>query len=343
MKKTGLYRWTGWILCLVLLFAIDFSDLYAQRDTVILKSSSQTPDTTVIIGEFEVDSSEIKVDSTELTQSEDDEPMESEPQEVLSEVKEMISFGGIFMILVVLGFTYLLNRLVNFILDSLSEKSSKYRLEIKRLIPVFRILLWILALYVIIEGIVNPSVETIITVLASVGIAVGFASQDILKNIFGGLMIILDRPFQAGDKIGVGDFYGEVIQIGLRSSRIVTSDDSIVTIPNGELMNKSVSNSNSSALNCQVVAEFYLPADTDVKTVKRIAYKAAISSRYIFLEKPIALRVYNEIYEQEYVMKVRLKAYVLDIRYEFPFKSDMSELVLEELQKRKLLPNSMDD
>ncbi|HKL17755.1 MAG TPA: mechanosensitive ion channel domain-containing protein, partial [Halalkalibaculum sp.] len=138
--------------------------------------------------------------------------------------------------------------------------------------------------------------------------------------------------------IEVGNYYGEVLQIGLRSCRIVTPDDSIVTIPNGELMSKSVSNANSSALDCQVVAEIYLPADIDVELVKRIAYKAAISSRYAYLQKPVRVIAKNEIYEKNYVIKLRVKAYVLDIRYEFPFQSDMTELILAELNKRKLIP-----
>jgi len=66
-----------------------------------------------------------------------------------------------------------------------------------------------------------------------------------------------DRPFHVGDKIEVGKYYGEVIEIGLRSTRIVTGDDSVVAVPNGEMMNHSISNSNSGESNCQVVAEFF--------------------------------------------------------------------------------------
>jgi small-conductance mechanosensitive channel len=129
-----------------------------------------------------------------------------------------------------------------------------------------------------------------------------------------------------------------VLAIGLRSSRVVTPDDSIVSIPNSELMNKAVSNANSGALDCQVVAEIYLPMDVDVDTVKRIAYRAAVSSRYVYLQKPISVNGVNEVHEDNYVFKLRVKAYVLDIRYEFPFKSDMTELILSELKKRDLLP-----
>lgn len=256
-------------------------------------------------------------------------------------LKDLISFDVIFMTLLTLVLAYFVNKLTVQILDNLSEKASKYRLMIKRLVPVSRVLIWSFALYIVIAGILDPPFETIITVLASIGIAVGFASQDILKNVFGGFTIILDRPFQVGDKIEVGDYYGEVLQIGLRSCRIVTPDDSVVTIPNGELMNKAVSNANSGALDCQVVTEIYLPADIDVELVKRIAYKAAISSRYVYLQKPVVVIAKNEIYEKNFVIKLRVKAYVLDIRYEFPFQSNMTELILTELNRRNLIPGHL--
>ena len=52
---------------------------------------------------------------------------------------------------------------------------------------------------------------------------------------------------------------GEVTAIGLRSVRLVTPDDSLVSVPNSDIVNQAVSNSNSGEFNCQVVAELYLP------------------------------------------------------------------------------------
>jgi small-conductance mechanosensitive channel len=176
-----------------------------------------------------------------------------------------------------------------------------------------------------------------VALTASAGIAVGFASQDILKNIFGGIMILFDRPFQVGDKIELGKYYGEVIHIGLRTVRIVTPDDSQVSIPNSEIVNQSVSNANSGENNCQVVAEFYLPPDIDLVKAKKIAYRAAAVSRYVYLNKPIAIVIKNEIHEGRSLLKMRLKAYVLDIRYEFPFSTEMTEIVMGEFLKQKLV------
>ncbi|MFO7846020.1 MAG: mechanosensitive ion channel, partial [Balneolaceae bacterium] len=126
--------------------------------------------------------------------------------------------------------------------------------------------------------------------------------------------------------------------IGLRSSRVVTPDDSVVSIPNGELMNKAVSNSNSSALDCQVVAEIYLPVTVDVAKVKEIAFKAVYSSSFTYLNKPVVVIVLNELHNVRFVMKLRVKAYVVDIRYEFLFKSDMTEMILQECIRQGYIP-----
>ncbi|NGP88185.1 mechanosensitive ion channel family protein [Fodinibius halophilus] len=317
------------LLSLFLLLLGTFGSVSAKN----IASFQQQQDTVTIVGPIQVDTAGTSKATDDTTASVPDDA-----ESTLKEFKNLISFGSILGIIILLIITYFANKLVVIILDNLSERFTNYRLGIKRTVPVFRLFIWVFALYVIIAGVINPPVGTVLTVLASVGIAVGFAAQDILKNIFGGFMIILDRPFQVGDKIEVGNYYGEVLAIGLRSSRVVTPDDSIVSIPNGELMNKAVSNANAGALDCMVVAEIFLPMDVDVEAVKRIAYKAVVSSRYVYLQKPVSVIMLNEVHEENFIVKLRVKAYVLDIRYEFPFKSDMTELILRELKERNLIP-----
>ena len=150
-------------------------------------------------------------------------------------------------------------------------------------------------------------------------------------------MILFDRPFQVGDKIEVGSFYGEVTEIGLRSTRIVTADDSLVAIPNSTIMNGSVSNANSGEANCQVVAEIYLPLSIDTVRVREIATQAAQVSRFVYLNKPIAVLFFNEVKERRSYLKMRLKAYVMDIRSEFAFKSEMTEIVISTLLQEGLM------
>ncbi len=248
-----------------------------------------------------------------------------------------ISVYKIFWSIIIFAVGFFIIRFLTQLVELLGERSTNYRIMIKGFVPVVRIVGWIIVIFVIVAGVIQPQIATVLALTASVGVAVGFASQDILKNIFGGVVILLDAPFKVGDKIEIGSHYGEVVEIGLRSTRIVTPDDSLVSIPNGELMNQSVSNSNAGELNCQVVAEIYLPLDIDTERVRRIALEAAQTSRYIFLNKPITVLFFNEVKERRAYYKMRLKAYVMDIRYEFIFKSELTEIVIRELLHEQII------
>ncbi|WP_435414271.1 mechanosensitive ion channel family protein [Polaribacter aestuariivivens] len=250
---------------------------------------------------------------------------------------EFFSAGKIIWAIIFIIIGYLLIKFTVKLLERYAEKFTNQRITIKGIIPVVKIFGWIFIIVLIIVGVFQPPAATLIAVSASLGIAVGFASQDIIKNIFGGIIILLDRPFTVGDKIEVGSHYGEVVEIGLRSIRIVTADDSLVSIPNGELMNESVSNSNTGEANCQVVAEIYLPITVDTKRVRQLANESAQTSKYIYLNKPIYVLFFNEVKEGRSYLKMRLKAYVVDIRYEFAFKSDMTEIVMKELLQQNII------
>ena len=66
--------------------------------------------------------------------------------------------------------------------------------------------------------------------------------------------------------------YGEVVDINLLKVRIQTPDDSLVTIPCKTVLEDAVADANSGELNCQVVTEMYLPGNSNVPEIKRIAY-----------------------------------------------------------------------
>lgn len=291
-----------------------------QKDTIYLEKAPAIDSLAQALDSTAKASSEKGVDSTDL-----------------KSIGKIISFGKIFWSIVFLIISYFIIRFLVFILETFAEKSTKYRFLLKGISPFIKILGWILAFFIVIQGIFKPPTETIYAVMASVGIAVGFAAQDIIKNIFGGIMILLDRPFQVGDKVQIGDHYGEIKEIGLRSTRLVTKDDSMISVPNAEVVNTSVSNSNSGESNCQVVAEIYLPIDVDTNKARQLALEAARVSRYVYLNKPITVLFVNEVKDRRSFLKMRLKAYVSDIRYEFSFQSDMTEIVMSEMLKANMI------
>lgn len=264
-------------------------------------------------------------------------PKDAEPEAVPIDFFVIFSLSKILWTLLFFVITYIFITLFTKLLEFFAEKSARARIPIKGFIPILRIALWTLFIIAIMKIVYDPPKEMLLTTLASVAIAVGFATQDLLKNIFGGIMLLFDRPFKVGDKIRVGENYGEVINIGLRATRIVTSYDSMVVVPNMELMNTSVSNSNFGELYCQVVAKVILPIDAPMDKIRKIAIEAAQVSRYIYLNKPIEVLFANKIYQNKSFLDMELKAYVMDIRYEFEFKSDMTEMVIKEILAQSIV------
>ena len=107
-------------------------------------------------------------------------------------------------------------------------------------------------LYVIlvisIIGILGVPMASVITVLASAGVAVGMSLQGSLSNLAGGIMLMIFKPFKAGDYVITAGAEGFVKDITLFYTILTTIDNKTVTIPNGSLMNANVTNCSSEEL-----------------------------------------------------------------------------------------------
>lgn len=319
---------------ILVFFLSGISALQAQDSTATL-----APDSAVVVADTVSTRNTATADTTKALDRVKETLTEVTDNKSLNppDVGDFFSFQKIFWALVFLVIGYFAIRFVSRSIEIWSEKSPERRIKGKAIVPVIKIAGWFVVVYFIIQGIFDPPVETLIAFGASIGVAVGFAAQDILKNIFGGFVILIDRPFKVGDKIEVANVYGEVLDMSLRSTRILTADDSMVSLPNGDLMNQPISNSNVGETNCQVVAEIFLPITIDTEEVRKIATEAARVSKYVYLAKPVFVLFFNELHHNKLVYKMRLKAYVMDTRYEFAFKSEMNEIVIKELLKAGII------
>lgn len=95
---------------------------------------------------------------------------------------------------------------------------------------------------VVVLGILGVSPATLLAAVGAVGIAFGLAVQDILKNFFSGIYLLLERPFRVGDVIKVKDQQGTVIQVGVRTTTLLTAENVQVMVPNAVVFAEVVSN-----------------------------------------------------------------------------------------------------
>ncbi|HXJ93436.1 MAG TPA: mechanosensitive ion channel domain-containing protein [Terriglobia bacterium] len=149
-------------------------------------------------------------------------------------------------LLIILGVTWLAMRVVGIVsgltLARLKRMQSSERIALAGLLGrLGQIAAFAIGVLVVLYT-VGVNLTAALTGLGIGGLAVAFAAQKTLENLFGGIMIISDRPVRIGDACKVGDVSGNVVDIGLRSTRIRTPDRTIMTIPNGQLATMNVEN-----------------------------------------------------------------------------------------------------
>ncbi len=215
-------------------------------------------------------------------------------------------------------FIYVVDKSAN----KLAEKAPRARFFFKGLAPTIRFgIYFILGLALI--SIVAPTAEARVTLLASSGLAIGLGAQDLIKDLIAGLVILIDRPFQLGDRVKIHDAYGEIDSIGMRSTKLTTSDDTRVTIANSLAIAGLAWNSNGGVPDCQVATEMFLPIGVDPDEALRIGYEAAYSSPYLLKSKPVVVLISDQFDKMPYC-KLKIKAYVFDHRFEPRLMSDVS-------------------
>lgn len=114
-----------------------------------------------------------------------------------------------------------------------------------QIIPVFRSGLRVFVIVVGGAMVIQELGYSITSLIAGLGIggaAIALASKDTLSNLFGSLVIFVDRPFHVGDWIQVGDVEGTVEEVGLRVTRVRTFANSLITLPNSMLTTRVINN-----------------------------------------------------------------------------------------------------
>jgi small-conductance mechanosensitive channel len=255
----------------------------------------------------------------------------------LNNILSDLSSNKIILVILIIAAIFILSRIIKKLLNKASERYINRRILIKNFIPLINISITIGGLLFILFGVLSLSATAMTALWLSAGVALGFASQTLIGNIFGGLIIIFTRPFTIGDKITVKEYYGEVVDINLLKVKIQTPDDSLVTIPCKTVLEDAVADANSGELNCQVVIEMFLPGNIDILETKRIAYEAVYSSPYSYLQKPVVI-LFHDVYKETALLKLKIKAYVFDHRYEFIFSSDICERIKHYFAQHNSIP-----
>ncbi len=245
---------------------------------------------------------------------------ESEAQRAVNVLRDLDETSFLYIAVIVAG-AWLLAILVQRGLPWLAHRVRiSRRLSILQWVPVLRLLIMVVAIGLVISIVLNPSLPNVVAILGAAALAIGFAFKDYVNGLIAGLVAIFERPYRPGDWVKIDEAYGEVVSVGLRALRLVTPDDTVVTIPHSKIWNTNIYNSNNGERNLLCVIHFHLHPLHDAARVRQRLYDVALTSPYLQLERPIVIIVAERPWDTHY----QVKAYPIDARQQFQFMSDIT-------------------
>lgn len=173
-----------------------------------------------------------------------------------------------YLILIILDITWIFGRLFSGLFqyywgEKANGHTNKMMPVVKRMVLV---VVWIVGIVVALSN-VGVNISALLGTLGIGGIAFALAAQDTVKNVFGAFTIFTDKPFSIGDTINVNGIEGTVVDVGVRSTKILGYDRRITTVPNYKIADASVINISSEPMR-RITVKLGLTYDTTPEKMK---------------------------------------------------------------------------
>jgi MscS family membrane protein len=151
------------------------------------------------------------------------------------------------IVVMIISFIWLLLRIIDFIAIVLEQKANVSESQSNNQLIVFfkdffKAILVIVGILMILKFGFNFKVSSLITGLSLAGAAIALATRESIENLIASFIIFFDRPFSTGDQIKVQNITGTVEKIGLRSTRLRTTQKTFVTVPNKQMVDTITDN-----------------------------------------------------------------------------------------------------
>lgn len=173
-----------------------------------------------------------------------------------------------YSILIVLDITWFFGRLFSSLLQVYLGKQSNG--QANKMMPIIKrtilVIVWLIGIVMALSN-VGVNISALLGTLGIGGIAFALAAQDTVKNVFGAFTILTDKPFSIGDTIRVDSYEGTVVDVGVRSTKIMNYDKRIITFPNYKITDTSIVNISSEPMR-RVVLNLGLTYDTTSEKMK---------------------------------------------------------------------------
>ncbi len=256
----------------------------------------------------------------------------------LEEILALLDFGNFVVTLTIVGLTWACAQGLGLVTIRLANALPARRLAVEQLSALLRFGLYVGGIALALRAMFSFSDDVLKLMGGTIVVTTGLVLKDQASSILAGVLILIEKPFQVGDRVNFGGHYGEVTSIGLRAVRLVTLDDNEVTVPNSKFLSEAVASGNSGALHMLVQQDFYIGLDQDVSRAKAIVAECLTTSRYFLPDEPSAVLICQVRLGDTVAARLRAKAYVVELRYEKLFESDVAERVMKAFHDEQIAP-----
>ena len=208
-------------------------------------------------------------------------------------------FNTIYLALFSYMFYRILTNYINYSSDKIFSDYPNMRKEmVDFLLRILKILIFIfLLLFLLVQ--LNFDIKAIIASLGIGGIAVALAAKDTLSNFFGSLNIITDNSFSQGDWIEAGNVEGTVVDIRMRTTRIRTFANAMITVPNAQLANMSILNWSKRVIGRRIKMSLGITYGSKMSDIENLV----IDIREMLQEHPLIATSKLSIDKKPYLLK----------------------------------------
>ena len=168
------------------------------------------------------------------------------------------------------------------------------------------------------------------------GLALSLAAKDTLSNLIAGVLLIVDRPFQVGDRIELWlapnetGSWGDVIEIGLRATKIRNPDNLVVVVPNNQIMQRDIINYTMSGQDIRLRIPFAVAYESDIDRAKELLAQIPLAVRGV-KEEPAPIVIARSFGPSE--VKLELRVWILEARERRRIGDEISERVLRAFEE----------
>lgn len=196
----------------------------------------------------------------------------------------------IYFIIVFVLLIWVSKKLKNLLIDRLL-KNTRLDVGVQEAIgTISRYVVLIVGFVVILQSL-GIDLTTLNVLAGAVGIGIGLGLQNIANNFISGLIILLERPIKAGDRIEVGDVNGKVVTIGPRSTRIRTNDNITIIVPNSKFISDNVINWSFENATIRFRIPVEVAYDSDVDLVSKVLVETAKANEDVAEKPPPSVRL----------------------------------------------------